>query len=326
MSQAVKKAKVVAFAMPMDASKAPGLFEMLRDLGKSSGCAVPDNVVLEMGTGFYVTEAEVVTFSASLHGRTLCLSAPLARVLKPEELRAIVAHEFAHFTGDDTLFSRRFYPVYRGTSQALADFAGMANSGGERGPGVMILPMILPAFVISRYLGAFSQVEARISRARESRADAHAAAATSATIMASALQKVYAAGPLWHEFVPGAMVQLLNDGGRAFINASTAFVDHLRGEDELISEVLADAANIPSHPTDSHPTLKDRLRALGVEGNGASLEESTNSASLFADLESLERHLTDLVTSYVAQTPPNVNRRALSDASSAAESATPAST
>jgi hypothetical protein len=127
-------------------------------------------------------------------------------------------------------------------------------------------------------------------------------------VMAQALQKVYSASPLWTSYVPQAMVHLLNNGRRSFINASTAFLERFRDEPRLVDQVLADSTNIPTHPTDSHPALQDRLSSLGQSVGQVVLSAGNDSVGLFADLDSVERDLTDLVTALLAQTHPGVER------------------
>ena len=51
-----------------------------------------------------------------LSGRILGRGAPLLYELDTWELKSILAHEFAHFTGKETLYAKRVPPVFHTTT------------------------------------------------------------------------------------------------------------------------------------------------------------------------------------------------------------------
>jgi Zn-dependent protease with chaperone function len=143
------------------------LREFLEHLTKQIGTAMPDNVVVGFTPNFFVTEANVRCLDGVLTGRTLYLSLPLARVLSQPELGAVLGHELGHFKGSDTKFSRWFYPIYRGTGQALTGLQEVARGGSAR--SFALLPA---AFALSYFLDRFATAESRLGREREIAADA----------------------------------------------------------------------------------------------------------------------------------------------------------
>src|SRR5207253_136023 len=97
----------------------PRLWSFVADAAQSAGVAPPEHLVLGLEPNFYVTEAHVQCLDGELHGRTMYLSIPLARIFSQQELRAVLGHELGHYKGDDTVFSQKFYPIYRGTLDSL---------------------------------------------------------------------------------------------------------------------------------------------------------------------------------------------------------------
>ena len=108
----IQKAVVRCHAVKVTKDQAPKLFNMIKELSIKMVTAMPNNILLELGSNFFVTESKVIAFEGEFKSRILCLSAPMLHILSPFELKAIIAHELAHFTGEDTVYSRRFYPIY----------------------------------------------------------------------------------------------------------------------------------------------------------------------------------------------------------------------
>jgi len=63
-----------------------------------------------------------------------------------------------------------------------------------------------------------------------------------------------------------------------------------------------------THPTDTHPSLGDRLSALREEPLSKLAAEGESAAALFPDLATLEVKLTQVETSLVAKYHPGVDR------------------
>ena len=307
--KAVRKAVVNSCSLRITREQAPKLFDMVSTLCREMEASPPDNIILELGTNFFVTDADVITFDGQYDSQTLCISAPLLHVLNLEELKSIIAHELAHFTGDDLVYSRKFYPVYRGTLAALKDMEKIESRDSDL-YRCLTLPLLVPMGILRSYLKAFSKIERRISRRRELRADSLAAKASSSPTMASALVKVYTYGLLWGQHLEEWVVEALNEG-KAFTNISDLFVKVFTPEESLLKEIAQDSTSCLTHPTDTHPSLKDRLAALGEEQIFKLGIEVESAAGLFPDLASLEEKLTEVETSLIVQHHPGVDKEKL---------------
>ena len=305
----IQKAIVHCHAVKVTKDQAPKLFSMIEELSIKMKTAMPNNILLELGSNFFVTESKVQVFEGGFRSRILCLSAPMLHILNPFELKAIIAHELAHFTGEDTAYSRRFYPIYRGTSSAISDMVNVSTSGSNNTFWIS-LSLIIPMLVLRIYLVLFAIIESRIGRKREFRADKFAARLVTSKVMASALVKAHVYGTLWHQISEKWIVDALNKG-KAFRNISELFASTYLSDKSLLREVAQDLSMHLSHPIDSHPSLKERLLAIGENPAAEFTTEGETSASLFTDLSSLEEKLTEFETSLIAQYHPNVDRNKL---------------
>lgn len=252
----VRKAQVTVIGRSVARAEAPELWRRVDDAARRLGALGPQHIVLGLDANFFVTEAHVTCLNGQLEGRTLYCSMPLSRILTQAEFDSIIGHELGHFRGEDTKFSERFYPIYRGTALSLQSLQEVGSDGARAVP-------LLPAIAtLSYFYESFAVAESRLSRDREFAADAAGASLTTASTLASALVKVHAFAGLWSGFDEAA-TEALRDG-KVYVNASMLFASAVaRAATPASLEGLAEL-HLP-HPTDSHPPLGARLQALRHE-------------------------------------------------------------
>ena len=245
--------------VPFSPIEQPRLALLVQQIAKATGARMPDNIVLGLDTNFFATNAPVGTPTSRrlLMGETLYLSVPLMRVLSLDEVKAVIGHELAHFSGSDTMFSRQFAPIYRG----LAEAAEVSDESKQRKN-----ILLLPARLFLRFMmNCFHHNAAKASRARELRADSIGATASTPSDLGYALIKCGILSMLWHR----EMDDTVNDisRGRFRRNMSRSFEDKLKFDvdPEKLTPLVAFALGEHTpHPTDSHPPTRDRLEALGL--------------------------------------------------------------
>lgn len=137
----------------------------------------------------------MTTPDGQLNGRTLCLSLGLLYLFDEQELRAVIAHELAHFDGEDTRYSREYAPAFRAAADALEN---LRQSLGRDLRARGVLPL-LPIFAFT--IECSARVTAEHSRKREFLADATAARVAGSTAIATALAKVAVAAITWHVYL-----------------------------------------------------------------------------------------------------------------------------
>lgn len=275
----VRKTQTYVVGSELSREDAPLLWSLVGNLATNIGALHPQHIIIGLDPNFFVTEAKVVCLSGNISGRTLYCSLPLCRILSKAEMSAIVGHELGHYKGKDTKFSKRFYPVYRGTTDAIAS---LQAAGRE---GIHALALIPAIAVLGYFLKCFSLAEHRLGREREMAADQVGAAVTDATTMATALVKVHAFTAFWAT-LQDAVVEALKQRN-IFVNASRTYSE-ICAQNAGPSVLQGIADSHTSHPTDTHPSLGARLKNLGT-----SLQEVSPAALDLPPADSAIEYVTD---------------------------------
>lgn len=279
------------FAKQVDEQKSGKLLDFIEQIADEIGATRPNNIIVGLEPTFYATAANVNVLNEGkeLSGETMYLSLPLMRLFNTEELRAVIGHELGHFRGDDTAYSLRFAPVYRGLSNAISslDVKGDGLSSFAKLPAISMLSLVFEMF---------ARNERGIRKIREFEADMVGVRASSAEALATALGKVAVYAPLWAG-VREQNVDRLN-AGKVTANLSQVYEDSARFDvahqdiRELVDEILSTAI---SHPTDKHPTLDERFRNIKFDAGQLTVEMLTergnSSVELFDNLTELEEEL-----------------------------------
>ncbi|HWR81679.1 MAG TPA: hypothetical protein VN285_00090 [Candidatus Deferrimicrobium sp.] len=109
------------------------------------------------------------------------------------------------------------------------------------------------------------------------------------------------------------IVDALNEG-KAFTNISHLLMQVFTPEESLLKQIVEVSSSRLTHPTDTHPSLKDRLSALREEGVLKVGLEGKSAATSFPAIAILEEQLTQIETSLVAQFHPGVDKEKLQKA------------
>lgn len=184
----------------------------------------------------------------------LSLGLPLLHALPPEELRAVVAHELAHLSGADGRGAAWVYRVH-GTWHRLMDALARENHRGR---------VVFERF-FRWYVPYFEAYSAVMSRSGELRADRLAASVAGAATAASTLLRVEVRGRFLGEVYWPEVMRAANREEEVPAAAFTALAERVRGPvaPERASAWAREACRAATHPGSSHPSLADRLAALG---------------------------------------------------------------
>jgi Zn-dependent protease with chaperone function len=221
----------------------------LRRICDRVGTELPDQVIAGIDDNFFVTEQPVTVGDKTYRGRTLFVSLSLLKQLQGGEADAVLAHEMAHFSGQDTLYSRKISPLLN----RYAHYLQALHQGGVTRPIYYFMLCFRALYELSL---------SRLSRQREFRADRIALETTSERDAAGALLRTVAYSSYRDSvqrdlFKQEQALQTANVSERieqGFHQYARCFTSG------------PDIGNLaPAHPFDSHPPLAQRLQAIGMQ-------------------------------------------------------------
>jgi Zn-dependent protease with chaperone function len=292
----IKIAETKIMGKTLSKKENPKIWEFVESITKKAGTTPPNTIIAGMEPNFFVTESKILCLDGEIKGKSLYLSLPYCRVLTKTELMAIVGHEMGHFIGDDTAWSTKFYPIYRGSIETIYTLYYSSNSEKSENNNGLIQLAFLPALhFMNFFITSFEKAEKEIGREREINADNIGVQITSPSDMARGLVKVHAYPNAWIYTQEKMKESLLE--GKQLINIST-FFSAICGSlppDYLKDEV---GSTKTSHPTDSHPPLSIRLASIGVGlsaiyADGLKIPTTDIAIELFGNPTKLEEELSE---------------------------------
>jgi Zn-dependent protease with chaperone function len=249
----IKPKPSATLSMPIDLEKHPQVKEIIAEVAGNLETRMPDHVILNAQPGFFVTQGSLESGGTVLKGRILSLGLPSMRSINVTQLKAILAHEFAHFTGNDTAYSVFVAPVYRGIYGSIGSLQ-KGNIGGRIGGMMAILQYPSVQYLVS-FMYYFQIIDGMLSRNRELRADWIAASHYGSDSFRSALKEVAVSSSMFSNAMK--QITLRNDAELfASLAEAQAQLEPLR---EGIEKQLEQYSE---NEFDSHPSLRTRFESL----------------------------------------------------------------
>jgi Zn-dependent protease with chaperone function len=248
-------------AIWINPDREPMLMAFIADLCQRVGTKPPDAVVLSVFPNFGVMQGRLSVLNANPRGRILSLGLPVLGCLSMNELRAVLAHEFAHFTGGDTLFSAVSSRVYSSLMDAGFFLFAMKQKQTGLIRIVTALPLAAPLAILRWYHYLFILLERRVSRGRELRADAIASQVCGTRSFQSGLRKVMAYAGVFEKNIFDIASQIAHSRTPEE-NAVRAFRKNLTKYESMARLALEEYLDMKEGKWDSHPTLQTRLDAV----------------------------------------------------------------
>ncbi|HEX9063390.1 MAG TPA: M48 family metallopeptidase [Clostridia bacterium] len=282
-------------ALILEKEKQNELIDFINELCNKMNTKIPDHILLHAEPEFFVQQGKVSTFSGVVKGRILAIGMPLLNYLNKNELRAILSHEFAHFTGQDTLYSAYILPVYESTITAINNM--QAYTSNKENSGFLMLPMILPLFILKTYYKIFNLSNMKRSREREKRADIIACQYCGSEDFKNALTKAVSFSGIFSNNATPQILGLL-EKGKVYVNYYGYLRDCEKSVNELSDTYKNRALDEKTDRHSSHPSLNDRLKYVPDVVRKYSTDDS--SINLINGYEEYEKSLTSTYTQYLA--------------------------
>jgi len=274
------------------AAQHPRLFEALQLVAKELQTEPIDIVYLTPSSNIGVHEKGAGPFGLfGKRKRVLEIGISTLPLLTIQEFKSILAHEYGHFTHNDTFYSRFIAQV----SNSLAASLAVMNAAGG------VLNYVNPFYWFWwLYLRAYSLLSAGFSRSREFLADRRAVFAYGKGAFTSGLTKAEVDGVLFESTAYREVSRLLTLG-QAYSNIFAAF-RAFRDQPEIATARESLTGELrQKRPTwfDTHPTLSERLAAVNELPDLPVSQDSSSAMELLRDAESVESELTELLTSRI---------------------------
>jgi Zn-dependent protease with chaperone function len=270
------------------AADCPRLYETLREVARRVDTGPVDEVYLAPGSSIGVRQDGRGPFGVfGSRRRVLILGLSSLHFLTVTELKAILAHEYAHFSHKDTLYIRFIYQVTLSIDRAMR---GLAAAGGWL---VWVNPFYWFFYLYSK---AYAVLSAGFSRSREFLADRMACALYGADAFTRALETVCIDGALFEGTIWNDVARLARTN-KAFVNMYLQYRRFRDREDTQQRRARLAQELRDERPSlfDSHPTFAQRVAAVrGLPG--AEQADAQSAMTLFEDPEAVERELTDFLT------------------------------
>lgn len=225
----------------------PKLWQWVENLAVTLKTPVPDHIIIGLDDSFFVTSTDIVLLPSkqTLTGHTLYLPLLFLTALSQEETQAIIGHELTHFSNQDTIKSREI------NTQFSLFYAYYQNLRGSQHQAQWIE---IPVFWLAEhFLYRFQKAIYHWGRKQEYFADQGGATLSGHTLFAQSLLRVVAISELLARF-----------GIDLETNHAVETINNLLQQQSLVVDEHT-MSSLTTHPFDTHPPLKLRLKKLGVD-------------------------------------------------------------
>lgn len=182
-------------AFRITASSEKELTRFIMEICNKVGAQPPNTILLHAFPDAFVADTELQIMNGKTTGRVLAIGLPLLYVLSKCELRATLAHEFAHFAGKDVGSHRQVSPALQGI---ISTHDILQHTAIENESFFLKLPLYLPRMILGMFFINLMTTSAAIQRAQEYRADYIAAQNCGGKTFGTALSKIIGVTQLFY--------------------------------------------------------------------------------------------------------------------------------
>lgn len=228
----------------------PELWELVRYLAGEAGTAPPDEIRLTAEVNAAVME-ETRLLGLRVVRRRMFIGAPLLAGMRENQLTAVLVHELAHYSNQDTRFGGM---TYRGQRTMHRTMARLNQS--------RFFQRLLAKFFFG-YAKCYFRVSRSVCRRQELAADTSAARIAGTDAAASALREVHVLDLAWKFYMKNYTTigwesgYLPEDFGAGF---TALLADPARRVQ--LEKLRRGPAEDSLSPYDSHPPTAERIRAI----------------------------------------------------------------
>ena len=251
----------------------PQLFEAITDIAERTGQQVPADVYLIPEVTVWVTERGGFL---GIGSRTVMgIGLPLLRALNVSEFKAVLAHEFGHYSSGDTSLGPWVYRTRAAIERSVLQLGGRNT--------LLQAPFLW-------FARTFLKMTRDVARRQEFVADEIAACKLGSATIAGALKAVELQRPAFATYWEREVTPVLACG---FIPPiPEGFRAYLQSEANRIDPEATLRERRPDDPvTDSHPTMPERLASLERYETPVTASEDEPAFSLLNPADDMDTRL-----------------------------------
>jgi Zn-dependent protease with chaperone function/tetratricopeptide (TPR) repeat protein len=280
-----------SFGIRKTEAECPRLFAAVKDVAQRVDTDPVDEIWIAPGADISVHQEGRGPFGLfGSRRRVLTLGLCMMPYMTVTELKSILAHEYAHFSHQDTMYNRFVAQVSLAIGKARQ---GMAETGGWV---TWINPFYWFFFL---YAKSYALLSSGFSRSREYLADRMACCLYGGDVFVTALHKAIAEGSLFEMTIYENIIRKLAQG-KAYVNAYEEFRKFRNAgmtaeeREQFGKKIIQEKPSLFA----SHPTFSERVEA--AKALPCSNQKDTVPArNLFEKPDEIEKELTDFLTGYV---------------------------
>lgn len=262
----------------------PRLFEEIIRLARALGQKAPRETYLMPDITAWVSERG--GFLGLGSRRIAGVGLLLLETLSIGEFQAVLAHEFGHYRRGDTRLGPLIYRTRSTIARTIQQLPLLSHFGKT---AAALGAALQRPFVL--YGDWYMRITQAISRHQEYSADELSAATSGRDTAVSALRKIYLADMSLGGYWAGYMAPALDAGLLPPFASGFGKYAEFEPNNALAEKALSwHIENVRSEPYDSHPSLGERIKALGSLPAGSEPEASP-AISLLEDVSGREREL-----------------------------------
>ncbi|MHB8503595.1 MAG: M48 family metallopeptidase [Candidatus Acidiferrales bacterium] len=288
-----------AFEVPgllLEPSAHPRLFAELNAIANSLNEPLPREVYLVGQVNAFVADRGGIMGFGSR--RVMGIGLPLLSSLTVSEIRAVLAHEFAHYYSGDTKMGPWVYKTQSAMIRASRNIGSLGELG--RIAALQFMNMVA-TFILKWYFIFFLRVINFVSRKKEYRADELACLVAGAEPLVQGLRKIHGASMAWGPYWNSEVVPVLNQGCKpAIADGFSRFLAAPQIEVQVTKGIEREIAEGKTEPYDTHPPLRDRIAAIEKLEAESGEKDGEPAISLLEQPESAELQFLELVNPNLA--------------------------
>jgi heat shock protein HtpX len=233
--------------------------------------------------------------------RVMGIGLPLLSSLTVSEMRAVLAHEFAHYYGGDTKMGPWVYKTQSAMIRTFQNIGSLRELG--RIAALQFMHMVV-TFLLKAYFIFFLRVINFVSRKKEYRADELASLVAGGQPLVQGLRKIHGAAMAWGPYWNSEVVPVLNLGCKpAIADGFSRFLAAPQIEVQVTKGIEKEIAEGKTEPYDTHPPLRDRIAAIEKLEAAPGEKDEELAISLLEQPALTELQFLELVNPNLAKNP-----------------------